>query len=233
MSMGAGITQAWQGGVKLDAYNQLSAVLQTSADPRVRERLADLLGLRWVVTVPGDPVTQLAHDEPFQPRLIERPTAMPRARLVRHWTFATDVDQAMRQMRTQPPGSDTALVEVGSVGNASAGAPRSPGLSADAGGAVTSAEFGINDMTVATSAPGARLLVIGDTWYPGWTAMLDGARAPVYRVNGMFRGIFVPAGVHHVRLSYVPTHFFAWLAVSGLTALALGAAVWPIGRSRR
>lgn len=41
------------------------------------------------------------------------------------------------------------------------------------------------------------MLVLTDSYYPGWTATLDGKPAQIYPVNGMFKGVKVPAKGEH------------------------------------
>ncbi len=60
------------------------------------------------------------------------------------------------------------------------------------------------------------LLVLTDVYYPGWTATVDGAPAPIIPVNEAFRGVPLAAGEHEVRFVYAPPS----LALGG----ALGAA---------
>ena len=48
---------------------------------------------------------------------------------------------------------------------------------------------------VTTEAPG--LLVVADTWMPGWTASVDGRPAPVLRGNHAQRVVPLPAGPAH------------------------------------
>ena len=55
---------------------------------------------------------------------------------------------------------------------------------------------------VQTSAPA--LLIISDTLYPGWSATIDGDPTPIYKTDGIFRGVRVPAGQHTVEMSYFP-----------------------------
>jgi hypothetical protein len=76
------------------------------------------------------------------------------------------------------------------------------------------------------ASPG--LLVLGDTWYPGWTATVDGAPADVLRVNHAFRGVPVGAGVHDVVFRYRPGWLVpgAAISVAGL-ALAILLLVAP------
>lgn len=46
------------------------------------------------------------------------------------------------------------------------------------------------------------LLVLADTYYPGWEATINGKTTPIFRVNMMHRGVLVPPGAHTVTFSY-------------------------------
>lgn len=72
----------------------------------------------------------------------------------------------------------------------------------------------------------AGVLVVADTWYPGWEATVDGQPAPVLRVDHDFRGLRLEPGDHRVELRYRPFwRWTLWLTLGlGLLALALGAA---------
>jgi hypothetical protein len=48
------------------------------------------------------------------------------------------------------------------------------------------------------------LLVLHDTYYPGWIAEMDGKSAPILRANRLFRAVEVPAGTHHVTFRFAP-----------------------------
>ena len=74
-------------------------------------------------------------------------------------------------------------------------------------------------------APQDGIAVLADCYNRGWRAELDGESAPVYRANGLFRGVAVPAGKHTLVFRYRPWEVHAGWAVSALGALflALGA----------
>jgi hypothetical protein len=69
--------------------------------------------------------------------------------------------------------------------------------------------------------PTHSLLVLTDTWYPGWKAAVDGRRVPVARVNWRFRGVYLEPGAHLVRFDYRPRRVVAGAAVSAIGLLAL------------
>jgi hypothetical protein len=77
----------------------------------------------------------------------------------------------------------------------------------------------IDNIVIRTECPSEGLLVLRDSWYPGWMATVDGKKVPVLRVNGCYRGVIVPAGEHRVRFVYRPILVYASGAVSLLTAL--------------
>lgn len=62
-------------------------------------------------------------------------------------------------------------------------------------------------------------LVLADTWYPGWRAVVDGVQTPVQIANQTFRAVVVPAGQHVVVLSYAPLSLTAGGVISMVAAI--------------
>jgi hypothetical protein len=67
-------------------------------------------------------------------------------------------------------------------------------------------------------APG--VIVLAETYYPGWELTIDGQPAPILRVNRMMRGAAVEAGSHRLVYEYRPRSFRLGMIVS-LSALAV------------
>jgi hypothetical protein len=88
---------------------------------------------------------------------------------------------------------------------------------------------------IRTRSDCAQLAVLMDTWASGWTVLVDDTPSPAIRVNGVLRGVEVPAGEHTITWLFRPEHWSTIVAVTlgsvGMT-LALGAASirWPKGR---
>jgi uncharacterized membrane protein YfhO len=75
---------------------------------------------------------------------------------------------------------------------------------------------------VFTEAPG--LLVMADTWLPGWSAQVDGRPAPIFRGNHAQRVIpLEQSGRHTIILRYSPPGLALGCALTAISALAWGA----------
>lgn len=84
-------------------------------------------------------------------------------------------------------------------------------------------------------APESRaLLVVLETYSPGWRAKVDGREVPVVPVLGAMRGVYVDDGDHVVDMFYEPTSWFVGrlLMCAGLFVLALYLA-WPFAAASR
>ncbi|HKF77848.1 MAG TPA: YfhO family protein [Candidatus Dormibacteraeota bacterium] len=65
------------------------------------------------------------------------------------------------------------------------------------------------------SSPGRQVVVVEQSWAPGWSAIVDGRAEPVHPANVTFQGFDVPAGSHDVSLRYEPATVTGGLWVSG------------------
>ncbi len=69
-------------------------------------------------------------------------------------------------------------------------------------------------------------LVLADLDLPGWQARIDGQPAAIYTTDAVVRGIFVPAGPHHVEFVYRPKSIQAGVEMMLLTSLLVVAVLW-------
>jgi hypothetical protein len=189
-------------------------------------RVLDLLGVRYLIAPPDFPVDP-AHWERVADTtapLYRNRREQPRAFLVDGYVVATGND-ARRRLRDG--GVDVRRDAVLEAEPAAADRPeRAP--TADAVGTARIAGYEHERVTIDTDAPQRRLLVLSDTWFPGWRATLDGVPAPIARANVAFRAVTVPAGRHRVVFDYAPASVrmgaaitaTALLLIVGWTALA-------------
>ncbi|MBX9722020.1 MAG: YfhO family protein [Candidatus Obscuribacterales bacterium] len=69
------------------------------------------------------------------------------------------------------------------------------------------------DIKVSTKSPG--VLILTDTYFPGWEMTVDGHSQEILPANGMFRGAALDAGQHDVVFSYRPRSFEKGLMIFG------------------
>ncbi len=100
--------------------------------------------------------------------------------------------------------------------------------------------LGPGDWRIETDGPQTALLVVGETWFPGWKATVDGRRVPAYEADGAFVGVPLTAGKHVVTLQYerpasaLLGRFITFGMLMGIVWIALRQRRRPFGhRARR
>ncbi|MBF0288348.1 MAG: hypothetical protein HQM14_11065 [SAR324 cluster bacterium] len=66
----------------------------------------------------------------------------------------------------------------------------------------------------------SQFVVVSNTFYPGWTALIDGKETRLYQVNLTMQGVFVPAGSHQLVLEYEPL-FWPQTRIAAIVGLVL------------
>jgi len=76
------------------------------------------------------------------------------------------------------------------------------------------------------------LVVLNDSAFPGWEAMVDGKTTEIIRTNEIVRGVAVKAGEHLVTFRYRPQSVRRGTLISAMSLLTM-AAVALAGRGLR
>ena len=90
---------------------------------------------------------------------------------------------------------------------------------------------GINEITVRADVPGVSVLVLSQTYYPGWKAIVDGKETEVFDANLLLTGVGLGPGAHEVRFVFDPLSFKIGALLSVVSAIMIIALAY--GRSRR
>jgi hypothetical protein len=77
------------------------------------------------------------------------------------------------------------------------------------------------------------LLILSDTYYPGWKAFVNGKETKIYRADYTFRGISLNAGTHQVEFVYDPISFKLGAVATFLGILGCIVFGWVTRRRRR
>jgi uncharacterized membrane protein YfhO len=79
----------------------------------------------------------------------------------------------------------------------------------------------LNKISIDAQSSGPGLLVLGDTYYPGWKAFVNGKESRIYRVNHAMRGVVVAGGRQSVEFRYEPASFLIGAVISSVSVVAL------------
>jgi hypothetical protein len=97
---------------------------------------------------------------------------------------------------------------------------------------VTGIAAGLNSVRMSVAAPQASVLVLSQTWYPGWRVQVDAKPQPLLRVNYGLTGTVVGAGVHSVIFRYEPSSLRYGALLTGIALLVCLGLYTPKGVSR-
>jgi hypothetical protein len=187
----------------------------------IHNRLLDALNVKYVLSTKTE-LSQFAPDQydlvySGDVRIYRNRNALPRAFMVHRAELVSGQAEAIQRLRAADFDPATTAVVEGEFPpeerEALSGA-QGPGSSR-----VEFVEYRGTEVVlhVRTDRPG--LLVLSDTYYPGWEAFVDGKARPIHPTNLALRSVFLEPGRHEVRFVFAPTPFRAGAAIS-LLALA-------------
>jgi len=120
------------------------------------------------------------------------------------------------------PGK-TAVVEAAETPPAAAPGPRSARI----------ISYRPDEVVIEAECAQTALVVLADSYAPGWHAAVDGRPVEIVPANGVARGVFIGAGRHRIVFSYLPASFVAGAAISAAAMLAAAATLAFAAARRR
>ena len=63
-------------------------------------------------------------------------------------------------------------------------------------------EYQENRVLIEVETNQSGVLILNDSFYPGWQALIDGEEIRIYRADYHLRGIIIPEGSHQVVFQY-------------------------------
>jgi hypothetical protein len=198
------------------------------APPGSWDRLADVLAIDRVVR--GPPFAALVAGAPV-PGATPRATAMPRAYLVGAWERIHEPTLAVERLLAPTFDPRREAVEDGASGADPLPTPPAVSDPSPPGRVVAlRRDWNRVELDLDVTRPG--LLVLCETWFPGWTARVDGEERGIARVNVVFRGVPVRAGDRRVEMVYEPRSFRVGAACSLATLALVGIGLFLTRRRR-
>jgi hypothetical protein len=139
--------------------------------------------------------------------LYELPGTAPLVRALSNVRTATDLISAVEMIQSDPPAPDTGILV---------------GESVDPPPTTGRVDFQRPTPNEIRAQTGPGVIVINESYDPGWRATLDGRPTEIIRTNAVCQAIPVTGdGLHSIRLTYRPRGLTAGLILSLATAFAL------------
>jgi hypothetical protein len=206
-------------------------VLQLVLKP-VALRILSLLGVTDLLEQKGDiplqmPGVHLAYDGP-DATIYANDNALPRTWLV----GSEDVVKGDQAQLTAigSAGFDPRRVLI--AGQRLSWLAQSGDASSTSGSARIT-DYGAEQVTIDAQANRSSELVLSDTYYPGWTATVNGRPAKIDEVDYLLRGVRVPAGADRIVFTYDPSSFTEGWILSLISTAVLAGTVFIRLRRRR
>ncbi|MBI2214397.1 MAG: hypothetical protein HYU52_12195 [Acidobacteria bacterium] len=203
-------------------------VLLDYALSRPRLDILDVIGVGYLLTMrqfdaPG--FRQIGERDGV--RIYERDAAFPPVTIWESHAVARDRDDAFALLWGESWNATTRIVVTGS-----APAPLHAAAAGPVGtGRVVATTW--RSLSVSVESPRGGIAVVTQRAAPGWRVVVDGSPREALLVDGVFRGVAVPAGRHTVVWSYEPRSFVAGAALSFTGAAIIAGALIRRRRTRR
>src|SRR5215212_6326396 len=181
--------------------------------PEMWRPFLNFLNVRYAVTSTGvgPEAGWKVVAEDRESRLLENMNVLPRAYVPRHIRYEKTGAAVLEQMAKEKDFADRGWITV----------PHYPPHEiANGPGIVTVRRDGFSVYELQATMALDGWVVVSDSRWPGWRAYVDGKRVETHDANHAFIGVFVPKGMHRVRLMYRPEAFTRGRNVTIVTALA-------------
>jgi len=183
-----------------------------------------LLGVKYVLS--REPVEGYSH-EVFQAltgiKLYEDPEAFPRAWAVHHLVSIASPGEGRVFMNEHWKDLRSRALIMG-------GRPNLQSCSGELDN-VSVVEYATESVSLHANLSCDGMVILSDTYYPGWMATVDGRPARIYEVDLALRGVLVSRGAHEIKFLYRPRSVFLGAALT-LTGLIGVAAIVMLGRKK-
>ena len=206
-------------------YNRIAPIFDAHTEA-LASPLLDALNVKYVLANKRHTITTsgytLVYDDEI--RIYRNEEALPRVYLVPSAISIQDAEARRRALSTLNP-REVVILEEPVEGAPAESVP--PGLTHQ----VETIEYTPNEVTITVVAPVSCFLVLADSYFEGWLAFIrpTDVRDPllveqslhIYRANGAFRAVQIPAGRHVIRFKYSPNSVKFGLYLSFLSGIVL------------
>jgi hypothetical protein len=197
----------------------LDAESQGNTNTPPGSRLIDVLGVRYFsfrheIDIPG---FTLMFNNPDRTLLIYRNDyAMPKLRSYFAPEWVQSPDEAMERVLKVGPATIVLESDVPPVAEEIDRCEPN-----GAAARIERREFSSQYYKIEVDSPCPGWLYLGDAYYPGWSAAVDGVAAKLYPAQVLGKAVRIPQGSSVVEFKYRPNSFYIGVIVSGIAWLVL------------
>jgi hypothetical protein len=163
-------------------------------------------GKRWKLIF--DPVIEKSSNGASAVKVYRNKQVIPRAFMVYNYAVAPDKDTLFKLL--DAPGFNARETVVLDTDFDYAAGPPSANK-------VEITKYSPLEIKIDAHTEKAGILVLGDSFYPGWLAKVDGRRVKILRAYSIFRAIPLPEGSHRITFNYFPFSFIGGCVITVIT----------------
>jgi len=199
-------------------------------------RVLSLYGVRDIMEQKHEPPLDIpglrvAYDGP-DATIYANPAALPRTWLVAGQEVVKSANQALDQIGSAAFNPRRVVLTEHRLPGLSASRPKIG--SPDSPGAARITDYATERVAITARANRASMLVLSDTYFPGWQVTVNGHPEPIHQVDYLLRGVAVPAGTDHIVFTYNPSSFReGWMLSLAAVVVLVGAVAVELLRRRR
>ena len=174
-------------------------------------RVLDILGIRYYFGLtPQWPGLREVFEGRSGQKVFENPKAFPRVWAVHGGLEVADAREARATLSDEKFDARHNVFEIGQS---------PPKLEACDGDEVWMPHHEPNYVAIRAALPCRGMVILTDSWFPGWRASVDGHPAKIEKAYGAFRGVVVEAGDHTIEMRYRPWSVYLGAAISAAAAM--------------
>lgn len=224
--------------LELILMNRIKEISEGPAELIKYPKIMNMLNIKYVlssVKIESDNLECISNDIV---RIYRNNDVMPRAYFVTNYKVITDEDSILNDLKNNKfdPRSYAILEESPETLYLKFGISDSDGEMLDSkdvnciANVVTQKDnfeniviedYGNESVKIKASVNKDGLLILGDTWYPGWKVFVNNVEKKMYRVNYIQRGVFLENGSHDIEFVYAPFPFTLGKYVTLFTLLTV------------
>jgi hypothetical protein len=153
---------------------------------------------------------------------------LPRASIVSDYKVISDEQEALDFLRSK----DFNPVDVVVLNEEPANFEKIPG-SQHGNASVGIKDYSPNKVILNINTPTSGILVLSDTFYPGWKAFVDREEVEIMKANTVMRAVVIPKGKHLVKFVYDPIPFNCGLRLGLCTLISMPIMIFMSNRPKR